>query len=130
MSWRRPARRRGIAGRTLLDHLETVDVDGEATQKPFRFPVQWVNRPNPDFRGYAGTVMSGDDSAGDPIVVAGSGQSSHVKELLTSDGAKASAQAGDAITITLTDDIDVARGDLLVTSRSRARRFRLSSPRI
>jgi bifunctional enzyme CysN/CysC len=106
-------------GPTLLDYLETIDVGSEAANKPFRFPVQWVNRPNLDFRGYAGTVASGTIKSGDPIVVASSGQSSTVKELLTYEGSQASAQAGDAITITLTDNIDIARGDLLVSPTSR-----------
>jgi bifunctional enzyme CysN/CysC len=106
-------------GPALLDYLETVDVESETAQKPFRFPVQWVNRPNLDFRGYAGTVMSGMIKVGDPIVVAGSGQNSHVKELLAYEGPLPSAQSGDAITITLTDEVDVARGDLLVSTAAR-----------
>jgi bifunctional enzyme CysN/CysC len=106
-------------GPLLLDYLESVDVESETAAKPFRFPVQWVNRPNLDFRGYAGTVVSGSIAAGDPVVVASSGQSSRVKELLTYEGAQASAQPGDAITVTLTDDVDVARGDVLVAPASR-----------
>jgi bifunctional enzyme CysN/CysC len=106
-------------GPSLLECLETIDAGSESTGKPFRFPVQWVNRPNLDFRGYAGTVMSGIVRAGDPVVVAGSGQSSIVKELLTYDGPQALAQAGDAITMTLVDNVDVARGDLLVSPTSR-----------
>jgi bifunctional enzyme CysN/CysC len=106
-------------GPTLLDYLETVDVTGEATEKPFRFPVQWVNRPDLDFRGYAGTVVSGTINAGDPIAVAGSGRTSRVKQLLTYEGAQARAEAGDAVTITLADELDVARGDLLVSPASR-----------
>jgi bifunctional enzyme CysN/CysC len=106
-------------GPPLLDYLESVDAESETAGKPFRFPVQWVNRPNLDFRGYAGTVVSGSIAAGDPVVVASSGQSSRVKELLTYEGAQASAQPGDAITLTLTDDIDVARGDVLVAPASR-----------
>ena len=106
-------------GPSLLDYLETIDVAREATEKPFRFPVQWVNRPDLDFRGYAGTVASGTINAGDPIVVAGSGQTSRVKELLTYEGPQASTRAGDAITITLADEIDIARGDLLVSPTSR-----------
>lgn len=101
-------------GPTLLDHLETVDVESDVVEKPFRFPVQWVNRPDLDFRGYAGTVASGFINAGDPIAVAGSGQISNVKEILTYEGPQASAHAGDAITVTLDDEIDIARGDLLV----------------
>ena len=100
-------------GPTLLNHLESVEVVDDAAGRPFRFPVQWVNRPNPDFRGYAGTVASGAIAAGDPVVVAGSGQTSFVKELLTYEGAQSSAGPGDAITMTLTDEIDLARGDML-----------------
>jgi bifunctional enzyme CysN/CysC len=106
-------------GPSLLDYLETIDVARETTETPFRFPVQWVNRPDLDFRGYAGTVASGTINAGDPIVVAGSGQTSRVKELLTYEGPQASTRAGDAITITLADEIDIARGDLLVSPTSR-----------
>jgi bifunctional enzyme CysN/CysC len=105
-------------GPTLLDYLETIDVESDASKQPFRFPVQWVNRADPDFRGYAGTVASGTINAGDPIAVASSCQTSNVKELLTYEGPQASAQAGDAITITLADEIDVARGDLLVAPTS------------
>jgi bifunctional enzyme CysN/CysC len=102
-------------GPTLLDYLETIDVESEMAGKPFRFPVQWVNRPDSDFRGYAGTVVSGTINIGDPIAVAGSVQVSSVKELLTYDGPQESAKAGEAITITLMDDIDIARGDILVS---------------
>jgi bifunctional enzyme CysN/CysC len=106
-------------GPMLLDYLESIDVEGEAAGKPFRFPVQWVNRPNLDFRGYAGTVASGTIAAGDPVVVASSGQQTRIDQLLTYEGAQASARSGDAITITLTDDVDVARGDILVSPASR-----------
>jgi bifunctional enzyme CysN/CysC len=106
-------------GPTLLDYLETLDVDNEIEDRPFRFPVQWVNRPNLDFRGLAGTVTSGAVRIGDPVVVAGSGQSSRIKEILTYDGPLPIARAGDAITLTLSDQIDVARGDLLTTPTSR-----------
>ena len=101
-------------GPTLLDYLETIDGESETDERPFRFPVQWVNRSSPDFRGYAGTVVSGHIRAGDPVIVAASGQSSRVKELLAYEGPRPSAEAGDAITITLADEIDIARGDLLV----------------
>ena len=106
-------------GPTLLEYLNTIDVEREAPERPFRFPVQWVNRSDLDFRGYAGTVVSGTIHAGDPIAVAGSGALSSVKELLTYEGRQASAHAGDAITITLADNIDVARGDLLISPTSR-----------
>jgi bifunctional enzyme CysN/CysC len=107
-------------GPTLLDHLETVDVGYESAEAPFRFPVQLVSRPNQDFRGYAGTVASGGISAGDAVAVAGSTRTTRVKELLTCEGPQPSAAAGDAITITLADDVDVARGDLLVAPACRA----------
>jgi bifunctional enzyme CysN/CysC len=102
-------------GPALLDYLETVQIDASATEHPFRFPVQWVNRPDPDFRGYAGTVVSGRVAVGDPVTVAVSGRLSRVKELLTYDGGQESAQAGDAITVTLTDNVDIARGDILAS---------------
>jgi bifunctional enzyme CysN/CysC len=106
-------------GPSLLQHLESIDIDHELDKLPFRFPVQWVNRPNADFRGYAGTVSSGAVKVGDPIVVAGSGQSTSVREILTYDGPQASAVSGDAVTITLGSDVDVARGDLLADPTAR-----------
>jgi bifunctional enzyme CysN/CysC len=106
-------------GPALLDHLETVDVTRDVGAQPFRFPVQWVNRPNLDFRGYAGTVASGTIRAGDPIVVAGSGRASRISQLVTYDGVRDEARAGDAVTIVLEDEIDVARGDLLVAPQAR-----------
>ena len=105
-------------GPSLLDYLETVDVGGNAIDGSFRFPVQWVNRPHLDFRGYAGTVASGTINAGDPIAVPHTGKISRVKELLTAEGAQTSAHAGDAITITLTDELDIGRGDLLASPES------------
>jgi bifunctional enzyme CysN/CysC len=106
-------------GPSLLEYLETIDVAHDVAESPFRFPVQWVNRPHLDFRGYAGTVASGGINAGDPIAVADSGQITRVKEILTYEGARTSAQAGDAITITLADELDIARGDLLVSPKLR-----------
>jgi bifunctional enzyme CysN/CysC len=106
-------------GPTLLQYLETIDVEDKRTTKPFRFPVQWVNRRKLDFRGYAGTVISGRINAGDSIVVATSGRSTSVKEIVTSDGLLTVAEAGDAVTLTLTDDIDIARGDILVHPAAR-----------
>jgi bifunctional enzyme CysN/CysC len=115
----RPGHMPWYQGPLLLDYLETIDIEGEAADKPFRFPVQWVNRPNLDFRGYTGTVASGRIAAGDVVVVAASGRSSRVKQLLTYEGAQPSAQAGDAVTVTLNDDVDIARGDMLVVPTSR-----------
>jgi len=102
-------------GPTLLHQLESVDVECAPVAKPFRFPVQWVNRPNLDFRGYAGTVVSGRIDVGDPILVATTGRRSAVKEIVTYEGPLSFAEAGDAVTLTLTDDVDIARGDVLVS---------------
>jgi bifunctional enzyme CysN/CysC len=100
-------------GDTLLEHLESVSVEEELTQIPFRFPVQWVNRPNQDFRGFSGTVASGAVAVGENIVVAASGVTSHVTRILGPDGEQERATAGEAITICLADEVDVARGDVL-----------------
>jgi bifunctional enzyme CysN/CysC len=100
-------------GPCLLDYLESLDIQSETANLPFRFPVQWVNRPNLDFRGYAGTIASGHINAGDEIVVAASGRTSRVERIVTYDGDLDLAGAGDAVTITLADEIDVGRGDIL-----------------
>ncbi|UWU67792.1 sulfate adenylyltransferase subunit CysN [Bradyrhizobium sp. NC92] len=99
-------------GPCLLDHLDSVDIQPNAATA-FRFPVQWVNRPNQDFRGYAGSVVSGSISAGDEIVAAASGQTTRIKRIVTQKGDLPRAEAGDAVTITLEDEIDISRGDLL-----------------
>ncbi|WP_131114001.1 sulfate adenylyltransferase subunit CysN [Lichenihabitans psoromatis] len=100
-------------GGSLLSHLEAADVDQDRREKPFRLPVQWINRPNLDFRGFAGTIASGRIVPGDAITVAGSGQTSVVTRIVTQDGDRTSAEAGDAVTLTLADEIDIARGDVL-----------------
>ena len=100
-------------GPALIAHLETVDVADGRVDMPFRMPVQWINRPNLDFRGFVGTVASGRVAVGDAIVVAGSGRTSSVARIVTFDGDLPVASAGDAITLTLADEIDVARGDVL-----------------
>lgn len=101
------------SGPTLLAHLETVQVEQDAIEKPFRLPVQWVNRPNLDFRGFSGTVASGTIKPGDEIIVTASGQTSTVKEIVTFDGNLDIAIAGQAVTLTLADEIDISRGDVL-----------------
>jgi bifunctional enzyme CysN/CysC len=106
-------------GPSLLQYLESVDIDSENLDKPFRFPVQWVNRPNLDFRGYAGTVASGQIRVGEAIVEATSGRSSRVQQIVTYDGLAASAEAGDAVTITLADELNIGRGDVLVSAKAR-----------
>jgi bifunctional enzyme CysN/CysC len=104
-------------GPSLLDHLESVEVTGDG-ERPFRFPVQWVNRPNASFRGFSGTVASGSIAPGDTVLLAGSGRSTRVREIATFDGALERAGTGDAITLTLDDEIDIARGDLLADPRN------------
>ena len=106
-------------GPTLLEHLETVDVVAETPDQPFRLPVQWVNRPNHEFRGYSGTIVSGRVRPGDRIVVAGSGRETRVKAIVTYDGPLPEAEAGRAVTLTLADEVDISRGDLIVPHDAR-----------
>jgi bifunctional enzyme CysN/CysC len=106
-------------GPTLLEFLETLDVERKGENKPFRFPVQWVNRPNLDFRGFSGTVVSGAVKKGDKVAVAASGRESTVTRIVTADGDLPEARAGDAVTLTLAHEIDIARGDVLSRSDSR-----------
>ena len=107
------------SGPHLLDYLETVDVEDDRAGKPFRMPVQWVNRPNSDFRGFAGTIVSGSVKPGDEIVVLPSGQTTKIKRIVGAGGDLDAAQAGDAVTVTLADEIDIARGDMLAAPRDR-----------
>ncbi|MBO6858035.1 sulfate adenylyltransferase subunit CysN, partial [Roseibium sp.] len=107
------------SGPTLLEHLETVQVGEHVLEAPFRFPVQWVNRPNLDFRGYSGTVASGQVSVGDELVVAGPAKQSRVKSIIGASGEVSSARAGEAVTISLEDEIDISRGDLLTSTAHR-----------
>ena len=107
------------AGPALIAHLETVDVADGRADTPFRLPVQWINRPNLDFRGFVGTVASGRVAVGDAIIVAGSGRTSSVSRIVTADGDMPVALAGDAVTLTLADEIDVARGDVLAHLHAR-----------
>ena len=106
-------------GPTLLEHLETVPVDDDALDKPFRFPVQYVSRPNLDFRGFAGQVASGKIAVGDPVAVAKSGKLSRVKDIVTMDGSLAEAREGQAVTIVLADQVDVSRGNMLAAPDDR-----------
>lgn len=106
-------------GPALLDYLETIDVADDKSQAPFRFVVQWVNRPHLDFRGFSGSVASGTIRPGDEIVVAGSGRFSRIARIVTYDGDLESASAGDAVTLTLMDELDISRGDILCDPKSR-----------
>jgi bifunctional enzyme CysN/CysC len=101
------------AGRALMEHLETVQVEDESRERPFRLPVQWVNRPNQDFRGFTGQIASGQITVGDRIRTLPSGKEARVERIVTHDGDLEQAVAGQSITLTLDREIDISRGDLL-----------------
>ena len=105
-------------GQSLMDYLETVRVEDEAKNLPFRLAVQWVNRPHLDFRGFCGTIVSGSIRPGDEIQVASSGRSSRVARIVTMNGDLDEGVAGQAVTLTLTSEIDISRGDMLSTPDS------------
>ena len=114
----RSARTPWYKGPTLMEYLETVEIEDDLQAKPFRLPVQWVNRPNQDFRGFAGTIASGAIRVGDAVRVLPSGQQSKVARIVTYDGDLEQAVAGQSVTLTLTDEIDVSRGDVLAAASS------------
>jgi bifunctional enzyme CysN/CysC len=108
---------RWYRGPTLMGYLEAVEVDQERMQAgPFRLPVQWVNRPNLDFRGFAGAIAGGSVAPGDRIVVQPSGRESSVERIATFDGDLELAVAGQAVTLVLADEIDVSRGDVIAAA--------------
>ncbi len=106
------------AGPTLLEFLETVQVDQSLENHPFRFPVQWVNRPNAEFRGYAGTVVAGSIEKNQQVRVLPSGEVASVNEIILYKSQLDRASADQAVTICLDRDIDVSRGDVLVAADS------------
>jgi bifunctional enzyme CysN/CysC len=103
------------AGPALMDYLENVEIEEQAQRRPLRLPVQWVNRPNLDFRGFAGTVASGIVRQGERIRVLPSGRESTVTRIVTMDGDLDHAVAGQSVTLTLADEIDISRGDILAS---------------
>jgi bifunctional enzyme CysN/CysC len=107
-------------GPTLMGYLESAAVEDDLRDRPFRFPVQWVNRPNQDFRGFAGTIASGGVRKGDAVRVLPSGRQSHVARIVTQDGDLDAADAGQSVTLTLTDEVDVSRGDVLAAAAAPA----------
>jgi len=109
-------------GPTLLAELETAPIEDARARDdaPFRLPVQWVNRPDRNFRGYAGTIASGRVRPGDEIAALPSGKTSRVASIVTFEGELAEAGAGEAVTLTLEDEIDVSRGDILCPAQARA----------
>jgi len=108
-------------GPTLMGYLEAVEVDQERMQDaPFRMPVQWVNRPSSDFRGFAGTIAGGSVAPGDRVVVLPRGQETTVARVVAFEGDLERAVAGQAVTVTLADEIDVSRGDVIAAAASPA----------
>ncbi len=110
------------AGPVLLEHLETVQVGPQAREgQGFALPVQWVNRPDLDFRGYAGTIAAGSIRVGDRVRILPNGQSSEVARLVTHDGDLQLAAQGQAVTLTLASEVDISRGDVIVSGATSAR---------
>src|SRR5262249_15630929 len=103
---------------TLIEYLETVAVADEIAARPFRLPVQLVSRPNADFRGFAGLIVSGVVRTGDAVRVLPSGRITHIKSILAGDKDVADAQAGQSVTVTLADEVDVSRGDVLAAAEA------------
>jgi bifunctional enzyme CysN/CysC len=107
-------------GPTLMTYLEDVPVDDDVAEGPFRMPVQWVNRPNLDFRGFSGRIVGGAIKAGDAIRVLPAGTTSTVERIVTMDGDLDEAVAGQSVTLTLADEIDASRGDLFCAAEAPA----------
>ena len=105
-------------GPTLLGFLETVDVRGSHTDYPFRFPVQWVNRPNSDFRGFSGTVSAGSIAPGEEVRILPSGQVAKVEDIVLYHDKLERAQTDQAVTLTLDREVDVSRGDVIVAAEA------------
>ena len=103
-------------GPALLEHLEQVQVDAQEGGGSLRLPVQWVNRPHQNFRGYAGTLAAGEVKPGDEVIVLPSARRSRVSRVLDAEGDVASATAGQAVTLTLADEIDISRGDVIAAA--------------
>jgi bifunctional enzyme CysN/CysC len=105
------------AGPTLIEHLETIDVETDVAQaRAFRLPVQWVNRPDLDFRGFSGLIASGRVKPGDAVRILPSGRTSSIARIVTMDGDLPEAVAGQSVTLTLTDEVDCSRGDVIATA--------------
>ncbi|GGD67117.1 sulfate adenylyltransferase subunit CysN [Lacimicrobium alkaliphilum] len=103
-------------GETLMQLLENIEVSKDETQRDFRFPVQYVNRPDLNFRGFAGTIVSGQIQPGDKVTALPSGKTSSVKQIVTFEGEQEIGYAPQAVTLTLNDEIDISRGDMIVKS--------------
>ncbi len=103
-------------GPTLLDHLETVEIEQPAARQPFRMPVQYVNRPNPEFRGYCGRIAAGTVAPGDRVRIAPAGTAVEVESIVVWQGTREAAAQGDSVTLTVRPDVDVSRGDVIVAA--------------
>ena len=101
-------------GPQLVPYLEGIEVATDISTRPLRFPVQWVNRPDLDFRGFAGTIAAGTVHVGDEVLVAASRKPARVSRIVTMDGDLAEAVAGEAVTLVLDREVDISRGDVLV----------------
>jgi bifunctional enzyme CysN/CysC len=107
-------------GPSLMQQLESAPIPGDAAVQPFRMPVQWVNRPNQDFRGFAGLIVGGSVRPGDVLQVLPSGLNCRVARIVTADGDLQQALAGQSVTLTLKEEIDISRGDLLAAAAAPA----------
>ncbi|MFZ9478876.1 MAG: sulfate adenylyltransferase subunit CysN [Steroidobacteraceae bacterium] len=103
-------------GPTLLQYLEQIDVESQISHGPLRLPVQWVNRPSAEFRGFAGSIAAGVARVGAPVRVLPSGRTSRIARIVTADGDLQEAAAGRAVTVTLEDEVDVSRGDVIAAA--------------
>ena len=103
-------------GETIMQYLENIEAENQTKQTPFRMPVQWVNRPNSSFRGFTGLIASGETKVGDKIRLHPGGNESTIESIITWGGELPKASAGQSVTITLNDEIDVSRGDIIATS--------------
>ena len=102
-------------GETIMQYLENIEVQNRRKQASFRMPVQWVNRPNSNFRGFSGLIASGETKIGDKVRLHPGGKESTIESIVTWDGELQQASAGQSVTITLNDEIDVSRGDIIAT---------------
>ncbi len=112
----RSAQTHWYTGPTLLGYLETVDVHSQDDEKPFRFPVQWVNRPSSDFRGFTGTVVAGSVSQGEEVRVLPSGEVARVEDIVLYHDKLTTAHTDQAVTLTLDREVDASRGDVIVAA--------------
>jgi bifunctional enzyme CysN/CysC len=107
------------AGKTLLQWLESVPIEENEVGQPFTMPVQWVNRPDSNFRGFSGRIASGEIQTGDPVHVAPSGATTHIKEILSGWTQVPRARSGDSVTLVFEDEVDASRGDVVSTTTNR-----------